>query len=83
VSLPVAQLAVVVDLAVANDVDGTVLGGDGLVTAFQVDDRKPSHGQPNWSVQERAGAIRPAVHECAVHGLQQPRIDRRDAVERR
>jgi hypothetical protein len=77
------QLAVVVDLAVLDDVDGAVLVRDRLVAAGEVDDRQPAHREADGPVEQHAVAVRPAVHEGVVHGGQGGRITAADAVERR
>src|SRR5205823_4518683 len=38
-----AQLAIIVNLAVEDELDGSVLVGDGLAAAVEVDDRQAAH----------------------------------------
>ena len=66
-----AQLAIVVDLAVENDPGGTVLIANWLVPAFQINDRKPAHGQAHAVAQIKAVVIGPAVTNGLVHAPQQ------------
>ena len=37
----------VVDLAVGDELDRSVLVGEGLLSSRQIDDRQPPHGQPD------------------------------------
>jgi hypothetical protein len=69
------QLEVVVDLAVLDDLDRAVLVPDGLVAAGEVDDGKPARRQSDRAVDERARAVRAAVAQRLVHGLERPRVD--------
>ena len=78
---PLAQLAVVVDLAVLHDLDAAVLVADRLVRALQVDDRQPPRGQRHGVLDELARAVGPAVDERLVHRVHDARVDGR-AVER-
>jgi hypothetical protein len=71
-----AELAMVVDLAVLDDLDRPVLVADGLVSAIDVDDGKPANRERDRPVHERARAVRPSVEEHLVHGLERPRVDR-------
>ena len=57
----VAQLAVVVDLAVERDADRPVLVGDWRVAREQVDDRQPRLPHPRGVALERAFGVGPAV----------------------
>ena len=77
-----AQLAVVVDLPVLNHVDAAILVGDGLVAAFEVDDREPPHREPHRAVHERALAVRPAVSHGLAHRLERGGVGARASVER-
>ena len=78
---PLAQLAVVVDLAVVDDLDAAVLVADRLVAAREVDDRQAPRRKRDAALDERAGAVGAAVHERVVHRLDDARVDGR-AVER-
>jgi hypothetical protein len=69
------QFAIVVDLPVLDDLDRSVLVADRLVSARQIDDRKPSHRERDRAVDERAGAVRPSVDEGLVHGSDDGRVD--------
>ena len=70
-----AQLEVVVDLAVLDDLDRAVLVPDGLVAAGEVDDGETARRQGDRAVDERARAVRAAVAQRLVHGLERPRVD--------
>jgi hypothetical protein len=70
------QLGVVVDLAVVDDDHLAGLVGDRLLAAGQVDDRQAAHGQPDPVGAPDARAVRPAVHERLVHGLERRPLDR-------
>ncbi len=77
---PAAQLLVVVDLAVEDDLDRAVFVADRLVAPFQVDDRQPPMRQPDpWLGPEPLG-VRAAMGDRIAHGLQQAGIDRSGAV---
>ena len=78
---PRAQLAVVVDLAVLDDLDAAVLVADRLVAALEVDDREAPRGERDRLLDEHARAVGPAVDERGVHRLHDRRVDGR-AVER-
>ena len=70
-----AQLEVVVDLAVLDDLNGAVLVPDGLVAAGEVDDGETARRQSDRAVDERARAVRAAVAQRLVHALERPRVD--------
>ena len=53
-----AQLAVVVDLAVLDDVQGAVLVRDRLVARLEVDDREAPRGEGDVAVAELSEAVR-------------------------
>jgi hypothetical protein len=54
-----AKLAVVVELAVLDDVDRRVLVRDRLVAGLEVDDREPAGGEGHRPVDEVAVAVGP------------------------
>ncbi len=62
-----AQLAVVVDLAVLDDRDRPVLVGDRLVAVLEVDDREAPGGKSHAVGLEEPVAVRPAMDEPGVH----------------
>ena len=74
------QLPVVVDLAVADDDDGAVFVGDGLVSARDVDDGEPSYPEEDVVVHVGSFVIRPPVDGHGAHPLERaglwPRIRR-------
>ena len=63
----VAQLAVVVDLTVLDDVEGAVLVGDRLVARLEVDDRETPRGEGDVAVAELPEAVRAAMNQCPAH----------------
>ena len=77
---PLAQVAVVVDLAVLHDLDAAVLVADRLVRALEVDDRQAPRGERDGLLREHAGAVGPAMDERLVHRVHDARVDGR-AVE--
>ena len=74
-----AQLLVVVDLAVLDDVDRPVLVRDRLVAAREVDDREPPRGEPDAVVEEGAVAVGAAVDERGAHRVEPAALDRAPA----
>ena len=63
----VAQLGVVVDLAVLDDDDAAVLVRDRLVAAGEVDDREAPRAERDLAVDVLAGAVGAAVDELGAH----------------
>ena len=66
-----AQLAVVVDLAVVDALDLAVLVADRLLPALDVDDRQAAHAERGAGMGQEAVVVRPAVADAGVHRLQQ------------
>src|SRR5262249_1230720 len=62
-----AQLAIVVELAVLDDVDGAVLVRDRLVAGREVDDREAPRGEACRAVEEGAVAVGATVDELRAH----------------
>ena len=62
-----SQFPVVVDLAVLDDVDVSILACDGLVARFEVDDREPSGRERNRAVHVFAEAVGAAMGEGGAH----------------
>src|SRR5215211_139519 len=58
-----AQLGVVVDLPVLDDLEATVLVSDRLMAALDVDDRESSRRQPDRSGKQLTLVVRAAVHQ--------------------
>jgi hypothetical protein len=83
----VAQLRVVVDLAVLDDVDGAVLVGDRLVPAGEVDDREAARPDPRIAIDVLAAAVGAAVPQGRGHVGDQltprrlPTVDGDDATD--
>ena len=63
----VAQLGVVVDLAVLDDDDAAVLVRDRLVAAGEVDDREAPRAERDLAVDVLAAAVGAAVDELGAH----------------
>ena len=73
-----AQREVVVDLAVEDDLDRSVLVRHRLVGCRrQVDDRQAAEGEPDVALrrQPQAVAVRPAVHHRVPHAGEDVRVD--------
>jgi hypothetical protein len=70
-----AQLAVVVDLAVQDDRDGAVLVEDRLVAGGEVDHAQALDPQRDVGGAEDPARVRPAVLEARAHALGQLRVD--------
>ena len=71
-----AQLAVVVDLAVAHQPERAVGVAQRLVATGQVDDRQAPHGDAAFTVDMHALVVRAAVARDVAHCRQQPRRHR-------
>jgi hypothetical protein len=65
------QLAVVVDLAVVHQPDRLVFVGDGLVTAFAIDDAEAAVTEADGGPLERAGVVGTAMHEGGGHAAEE------------
>src|SRR6478752_6635285 len=70
----VAQLAVVVDLAVLDDVERAILVGDRLVARLEVDDRETPRGEGDVAVAELSEAVRDAIRDGGA-------VRRRDSAD--
>ena len=73
----VSDLAVVVDLAVQDDGDGSVLVEDRLVAGGQVDDPEALNAETDPGVDEETARIRPAVLDHRAHPREQLLVDSR------
>src|SRR5574341_562257 len=62
-----AQIVMVVDFAIEDDPDRTVLVRDRLVAAGDVNDRKAAHSDGGLARDVIAFIIRPAVSDHAAH----------------
>ena len=69
-----AQLGVVVELAVLDDVDGAVLVRDRLVAGLEVDDREPARSEADGPFDEGAVAVGAAVEELRAHPRELVRV---------
>ena len=75
----IAQLHVVVDLAVRDEDQRVVLVGQRLRTGREVDDAQPPYRQCDALAGELAGAVRAAVNQCPAHAselVEMPRMQR-------
>ncbi len=86
-----AQLVVVVDLAVEDHLDGAIFVADRLLPAGDIDDRQAAHSQRDFRRNEIAAAVRPPVDNCVAHGahgaprlvgIERPTGEARDATHR-
>jgi hypothetical protein len=60
-----AQLEVIVNLAIEDDLDGIVLVRDGLMTARQIDNAQPPDAEADSRFLEKALVIRPSMFQRA------------------
>ena len=79
---PVAQLAVVVDLAVEDDHDRAVLVGDRLVAGREVDHAQALDAEPGAVGREDAPLVGAAMLEARAHLLEQRPADPASVVAR-
>src|SRR5262249_13113057 len=81
------QLPVVVDLAIAHDLDAVVLVADGLLPAGQIEDREPAHPERDAGILVLALAVGPPVHGDGGHAAERLHrwtatgLERDDAVD--
>ena len=71
-----AQLAVVVDLAVEDDRDGSILVEDRLIAGRQVDDAQTLDPKPYAGVDVKASRVWAAVLERITHALEHRTLGR-------
>jgi hypothetical protein len=64
------QFAIVIDLAVEYDGDGSVTTGHRLVTPSKVNDRKSPHAKRDFACDHYALIVGPAVRDDATHPFQ-------------
>ena len=69
-----AQLAVVVDLAVEDDRDRAVLVEDRLVAGREVDHAQALDPEPDAGIDVQSARVRAAVLERGAHALQSRRV---------
>jgi len=70
------EFPVVVDLSVAEDPDGTVLGAERLVTTVEVDDREAPEREPERPIALVASVIGTAMNDGIRHVDQELGVDR-------
>ena len=68
-----AQLEVIVNLAIADDVNASVLVGNRLPAAIEIDNAEPAHGQADAGFDEETVLIRSAVTKRVRHFAQESR----------
>ena len=73
-----AQLAKVVDLAVVDQGDASILVVDRLIAALEVEDLQPPIAEVGRLGFESAGGVRAAVDDGVHHAIQQTRVLRAD-----
>ena len=76
-----AQLREVVDLAVVDDPDATVLAGHGMMPGREVDDLKASHAESRRTIDEEALVVRAAMVDAIGHPLEHGSVG--DAIRAR
>ena len=64
---PLAQLAVVIDLAVENQGDVAGFVGERLVAGFEINNAQPPDGQRDVGQLKFAAAVRPAMEDASRH----------------
>src|SRR3954470_21716832 len=62
-----AQLAIIVDLAVENDGVAAGLVGDGLLAAAEIDDREAPHAERAAVIEELAVVVGAAMEDGTIH----------------
>ena len=70
-----AQLHVVVDLAVGDADDLTILAEERLLPADGIDHRQAAHGQPDGTGEVETAAVGPAVGQRVGHPAEQHPVD--------
>ena len=65
-----AQVRMVIELAVIYDPDVLFLVGNGLVAGLDIDDAESPHGEADVGLDEKAIIIRPAMSNALVHFCQ-------------
>src|SRR5438105_187915 len=75
------QLAVIVDLAIKNDPDRLVLVGDGLMAAFDVDDRESTTSKGYRTINVKAFIVRSTMSDRVAHALEKVFRDRANGSE--
>ena len=71
-----AQLPVVIDLAIEDDLDRAVLVADRLVASLEINDREAAMDQADAGLRPESLRIRAAMGDGVPQALQQPDIDR-------
>jgi hypothetical protein len=71
----VPELAVVVDLAVLDDMDRPVFVSDWLIAAFEIDDGKAPRGERHGPVDDAPFAVWATVTEGLAHRRERSRVD--------
>ena len=66
-----ADFAIVVNLPVEDDCDGSLLVEDRLFAGEQIDDRQPAHAQRDAVIEQIAFRIRPAMVHAIAHQAQE------------
>src|SRR5438094_410565 len=72
----VAELDIIVDLPIEDDLQLPIFIADRLGSPLDIDDREPAVPQPDLSVDERALPIRPAMAKHSHHSAHERRVDR-------
>ena len=72
-----AQLSIVVDLAIENELDVAAIGRHWLVTTGRIDHGQSAHAQQHARVVMEAGVVGATMADRIVHGLSDARVGRR------
>jgi len=76
-----AHLAVVIDLAIEGDPNGTVFVRERLVATGKIDDAESPVAEPDIAVNGCALVVRAAMDHRVQRGLQVLPVDRRESSE--
>lgn len=78
-----SELRTVVDLSIADDHDGSVLVGNGLIPGLEIDDAEAPYSQADTRRPIEPAAVRPAMAQDRRHPLEQGPVDRPTRISQR
>jgi hypothetical protein len=78
-----SKFAVVVNLAVANELNLAVFTAEGLLATLDVNNCQPLHRQAHWTAQDGACRVRPAMDQGLLHSFECHRVDPLVRIERK
>jgi len=76
-----AQLRVIVDLAIEDNPDCPVFIADGLIPGGEVDDAQPPHANANWTFDVYSFVVRSAMKHGLAHVAEDRSIHLRIPIE--